>query len=240
MKKTTFLLTLICSITLFTWAQSESMIPLIGEEAPSFTAKSTNGQITFPDDYGKNWKILFSHPRDFTPVCSTEILELASMQSEFKKLNVELVVLSTDKLTAHHDWKAALELIDYKGAGTQKINFPLVTDESLTVSNLYGMLHTSASPDRDVRGVFIINPDNVVESVSFYPMDIGRNIDEIKRLVMALQQTKMHEETATPANWNPEDDLLVKYLDEDAKEELNMPSSSLYQIAWFMTFKKSE
>ena len=133
---------LILSIGLFilcvgTVFSQGSKIPLIGSKAPSFTEESTNGQITFPDDYGKKWKILFSHTQDFTPVCSTELLELASMQNEFEKLGVKIAVISTNELALHKMWKTHLEALDYKGRGPQKIEFPLFDDHQFVASKMY-------------------------------------------------------------------------------------------------------
>lgn len=124
-----------------TFSQSNSKIPLIGSKAPSFTAQSTSGELKFPNDFGKSWKILFSHPQDFTPVCSSELLELAYLQSDFDKLGVKIAIISTDNLEQHESWVSYLEEIDYLGSGTQKINFPVIDDQKKTASRLYGMLH---------------------------------------------------------------------------------------------------
>ena len=138
------------------FSQSSTSIPLIGSTAPSFSAKSTNGKVVFPDDFGKSWKILFSHPQDFTPVCSSELLELAYMQKDFERLGVKIAVISTDDVEQHNMWKAHLEELDYKGRGTQKINFPIFDDSKATASKTYGMLHEPVSTNKDIRGVFII------------------------------------------------------------------------------------
>jgi peroxiredoxin 2/4 len=240
MKKNVILLALFCLITTLVWSQNETKIPLIGDKAPTFTALSTKGVITFPDDYGHKWKILFSHPRDFTPVCSTELLELANMQQDFDVLNAQLVVMSTDKIRSHKDWKAALETVDFKGEGAKEINFPIVADESMAASKTYGMLHYPVSTSKDVRGVFIINPDNIVEAVYFYPMNVGRNMDEIKRSLIALQTTEKSDNVSTPADWQPGDDVLLNYLTANEKANLDSPSSYIYQPIWFITYKKSD
>src|SRR5450759_544043 len=142
MKKMLLFVLLAFSVTQL-WSQEIRYIkvPLVGEEAPLFTASSTNGTINFPVDYGRKWKMLFSHPQSFTPVCTTEILELAYAQSEFDKLNVALVVLSTDPNDQHVQWKKAMEEINYQGRGLVKIRFPLVEDDKLVVSRQYGMIH---------------------------------------------------------------------------------------------------
>ena len=175
-------------------------IPLIGEEAPSFTTETTAGTINFPLDFGRNWKIIFSHPMDFTPVCSTELIELANLQDEFERLGVKIITVSTDPLETHKQWKKVLEQIDYKEYPRQKINFPIVDDSNLVIAKLYGMIHRESDNNRDVRGVFIIDPDNKIRAEFFYPMEVGRNMNEILRSVIALQTTDRNN-VMTPANW---------------------------------------
>jgi len=164
-------------------------IPMIGEDAPKFFAESTSGSLAFPDDCGQNWKILFSHPRDFTPVCSSEILQLARMQNEFAKLRTSIVVISTDFLKSHYEWKKELEDIKNEKYNPGKIGFPLVADDQFVISKRYGMMHKSASTTQTVRGVFFINPDNKIAAFAFYPMNIGRNLEDIKSTLLALQAT---------------------------------------------------
>src|SRR5512138_47670 len=155
MKKIVLLTTLLCFGVMFAWSQKPEnvQIPLIGDQAITFTGESTNGPITFPDDFGRKWKILFSHPKDFTPVCSSELLELASLQKDFKNLNTAILVVSTDNLEQHKSWKEALEKVNYEGKGPQQINFPLVADDKKIISAEYGMLHANESTTKDVRGV---------------------------------------------------------------------------------------
>ncbi len=230
------------------WAQENSKftVPLIGEEAPSFTARSTNGSVSFPGDYAGKWKILFSHPQDFTPICSSEILELAQMQDDFKKMNVELVVVSVDPLDMHNSWKSALEMVTYKDRAPVAIKFPLVEDVDLSISRAYGMLHLLpgsirdvrgefvVDPDnRDVRGVFVIDPDNKIRATFFYPLEIGRNLDELERTVAALQ-THDSQNVLTPANWKPGDDVFVPY-----QQDFTKVDPAIYSIAWFMLAKKT-
>lgn len=212
-------------------------IPLIGEIAPSFTAESTAGTVNFPDDYGRNWKILFSHPQDFTPVCSSEILELAHLQSEFDKLNTKLIVMSTDPLSTHTQWKKALEGLDYKGRTPSKIKFPLVDDENLVVSKAYGMIHAPSNTTRDVRGVFIIDPDNVIQAIYFYPVSVGRSTEELLRSVVALQTTAKGD-VMTPADWKAGNDVFLPYLPGENDKKTSTTKDDIYQIAWFMTYKK--
>lgn len=189
MKKEFVLLTLLffCVCDLKSQYNSGSNIPMIGDNAPGFIAESTNGTVSFPDDYADHWKILFSHPRDYTPVCSSEILQLARMQDEFAKLGTNLVVISTDFLQSHFQWKKDLEAIKYGKNEPVKITFPLVADDHFIISRKYGMMHKSVSTTQTVRGVFFINPANKIAAVVFYPMNIGRNMEDIKSTLLALQ-----------------------------------------------------
>lgn len=243
--RTLFLLTSVLFFTLgHLFAQNINgiKIPLIGATAPSFKAETTNGSLHFPDDYGRNWKIIFSHPRDFTPVCSSEILELAQMQNEFKDLNVKFVILSTDLLEKHKQWKAALEQTEYKGKDPVKIDFPFVDDNNMDISKKYGMLHLPVSTTKDVRGVFIISPTNKIESIHFYPMNIGRNMEEIKRTVMALQAASgdINSQLLTPANWKLGDDLMVPHYPYTESQLIQDPglADKYYNVGSFMWFKK--
>jgi peroxiredoxin 2/4 len=223
------------------WSQGKNTprIPLIGENAPSFTAESTNGQITFPDDFGFKWKILFSHPADFTPVCSSELLELAQMQNDFDNLDVKIAVLSTDTLYKHISWKKSLETLKYKGREPVKIKFPLIDDNSCYASKEYGMLHYPTSTVRDVRGVFIIDPRNKVRAIFFYPTEIGRDMNEIRRTVVALQ-TSDKGKILTPANWEPGDDVLIPHVKtyEEAENLGESTDKETYKVSWYMLFKK--
>ena len=218
------------------WSQdnSDSRIPLIGSQAPSFTAKTTNGELTFPGDYSSNWKILFSHPKDFTPVCSSEILELAQRQEEFSKLGVKIVVLSTDTLYQHKSWVSTLDTLRYKGRTPVAIKFPLVDDNTKYISKLYGMLHNPVSTTKDVRGVFIIDPKNKIRAIFFYPSEVGRNFDELERTIVALQMSDK-EHVMTPANWKPGEDVFLPYQTKESKVDPNV-----YYIAPFMLAKKMQ
>jgi peroxiredoxin (alkyl hydroperoxide reductase subunit C) len=231
------------AFVIFTLSQlsaQDVLVPMIGSKAPSFTANSTNGKINFPADYGKNWKILFSHPKDFTPVCSSEMLELAYDQKSFDELGVKLAVLSTDILEQHNSWKSALEEIHYKDRDPVKINFPLIADNDLTVSKLYGMIQSPESISKNIRGVYFIDPDNNIRAIMFYPNEVGRNIEELKRTVIALQSNYAHRDTVTPANWQKGDDVIIPVLSQSDKDNLDSPDSDYYQMSWFLTFKKSD
>ncbi len=161
--------------------------PMLGDDAPSFTAESTTGTVVFPADYGFKWKILFSHPADFTPVCTSEILELAASQNDFDKLGAKVVVVSVDQVDNHVAWEKNMETIKYKDREPAKIEFPLVSDPNLEISRAYGMIQPNTSSTRDVRGVFIVDPKNKIRAMFFYPMEVGRNLGEIERTLVALQ-----------------------------------------------------
>ena len=223
------------------WAQEKNKInyPMLGDKAPSFTAESTTGTVNFPEDYIYKWKILFSHPADFTPVCTSEILELAEAQKDFKKLGTKIVIVSTDKLDMHTQWEKSMETIRYKDREPVKIEFPLVSDADYSISKEYGMLQSGASSTKDVRGVYIVDPKNKIRAMFFYPMEIGRNLDEIERTLVALQ-TADKLQVLIPANWQPGGDVLMPYsksTDEAANLALQ-DNPDYYQVTWYMRFKK--
>lgn len=220
---------------------SQSRIPMLGETAPSFQANTTNGKLEFPEDFGNNWKILLSHPKDFTPVCTSEILQLAQMQEEFTALNVKLAIISTDELDSHNQWKQHMEDILLESGHSKEIEFPLIEDNKARISNKYGMLHAWENPTRDVRGVFIISPDNEIKSINFYPMNIGRNMEEIKRVVVALQ-TSEEEQVLIPANWNQGDDVLMKYVPYSDQELADNPDlkNQYYKVGVNLWYKKGK
>lgn len=177
---------------------NEFRIPLIGEMAPEFNSASTMGQINFPADYKGKWTVLFSHPADFTPVCTTEFMAFQDKIEEFKKRNVELIGYSVDGIQSHIAW-----VNNIKEKFDVEISFPIVADMSLAFK--YGMLQTSADSNHTVRAVFFINPEGKIAALMYYPLSNGRNIDEIIRLIDSLQMSASHGR-ATPANW-PENRL---------------------------------
>lgn len=233
-----FLAVLLSSFTLLN-AQENNCIPLINEVAPSFTAASTTGNIKFPEDYFAKWKIIFSHPADFTSVCSTEIMELARMQDDFKKLNTQVMVISTDGLNSHIQWVHSLESIEMNGAYIPKIEFPIIADPTMAISKLYGMLDKS-SYHKTVRAVFIIDDNNKIRAIIYYPGEVGRNFNEIKRVLIALQSVS-EDNILTPANWMPGDDFMIPSPStvEEAKKLENKKSDELYNKTWYMWYKKN-
>ena len=236
------LLIFIFALTFYVSAQQgeSQRIPLIGTLAPSFKSPSTNGMINFPKDFGEHWKILFAHPRDFTPVCSSEILELAYRQNEFQQLNTKIAILSVDKMVSHQSWKADLESIEFKGRDKVKIEFPLIVDSSSVISYKYGMLDSNASVGQSVRGVFFIDPENKIRAFQFYPSEVGRNVDEIIRTLKALQTHDQNKNIVLPVNWQPGDDYMLPFLTPEDKEELKKPDSNIYYINWYMIYKKGK
>lgn len=236
MKKSMLAFLVVCLFSLSTTAQN-NQIPLIGSEAPSFKAMSTQGTLNFPKDFGKSWKILFSHPQDFTPVCSTELLEMAALQPEFDKLGVKVAVISTDNVETHKLWVKYLEEVNYKNRGHLDIKFPVIEDPKALASKEYGMLHEPASTNRDIRGVYIIDENNIVRAINFYPLQVGRNMNEIIRTVEALQTTDKSS-VYTPANWQKGDDVIVPFsplTKEESMSDADKPG--YYKVGnriWFM------
>ncbi len=217
-----------------------SKLPLIGEKAPSFKAETTQGPITFPDDYAGKWVIFFSHPADFTPVCTTEFMTFASMADEFNELNCELLGLSIDSTFSHIAWLRTIkEKIEYKGMKNVEVNFPVISDLTMEVSKKFGMLQPSASTTQAVRAVFIIDPEATVRAMLYYPLSNGRNMEEIKRLLIAMQHSDEHS-IATPANWEIGDDVIVPPPGScgAARERVDGAGEEYYCLDWFLCLKK--
>ena len=185
----------------------------LGDTAPDFTAESTAGEINFHDYLGDSWGVLFSHPKDFTPVCTTELGEVARLKPEFDKRNVKVVGLSVDPLADHNAW--AGDIAETQG---HALNFPLLADPQRKVSDAYGMIHPNANDTLTVRSVFIIDPAKKVRLIITYPASTGRNFDEILRVIDSLQLTDGYK-VATPVNWKDGDDVIIvpALSDEDAK-----------------------
>ncbi|SFM58748.1 peroxiredoxin [Methanolobus profundi] len=215
-------------------------MPLIGDDAPTFKAKTTMGEISFPKDYKGKWVILFSHPADFTPVCTTEFMTFATMQEEFRELNTELIGLSIDSIYAHIAWLRTIkEKIVYKGMKDVEVNFPVIEDLKMDVAKKFGMVQPNASDTQAVRAVFIMDPKAKVRAILYYPLSNGRNMDEIKRLVLAMQKSDA-ENIATPANWQPGDDVIIPPPGScgTAKERVETEEEGKYCLDWFMCLRK--
>jgi peroxiredoxin 2/4 len=217
-------------------------MPLIGDDAPAFEASTTQGPISFPADYKGKWVVLFSHPADFTPVCTTEFMTFASMKEEFKALNTELIGLSIDSLFAHIAWLRTIkEKIEYKGMKDIDVSFPVIEDLRMIVAKKYGMVQPNASTTQAVRAVFVIDPEAKVQAIIYYPLSNGRNMDEIKRLILALQKSRK-DGVATPANWQPGDDVIIPPPGScgAAKERVESKEEGKYCLDWFMCLKKDK
>lgn len=185
----------------------------LGDDAPDFTAESTEGTIDFLDWKKGSWAVLFSHPKDFTPVCTTELGTVAKLKPEFDKRNVKVIGLSVDGVSEHDEWSKDIE--ETQGAA---LNFPLLADPDRKVADLYDMIHPNANDTLTVRSVFIIGPDDKVKLTLTYPASTGRNFDEILRVIDSLQLTANHK-VATPANWKEGEEVIIvpAVSDEDAK-----------------------
>ncbi|HOD93517.1 MAG TPA: peroxiredoxin [Clostridia bacterium] len=216
-------------------------MPLLGDDAPAFTAVTTQGKINFPADYKGKWVILFSHPADFTPVCTTEFMTFGSMMEEFKALNTELVGLSVDSLYAHIAWLRRIQELEWNGKKNIEIKFPLIEDIRMDVSKLYGMVQPGQSNTQAVRAVFVIDPKGKIRTILYYPLSTGRNFDEIKRIIQALQKADA-EQCATPADWRPGDDVIVPTAGScgTAKERMESKDENMYCLDWFLCFRKQK
>ena len=187
----------------------------LGDEAPNFTAETTEGTIDFYEWKGDSWAVLFSHPKDYTPVCTTELGETAKLKPEFDKRGVKVIGLSVDPLEDHVGWSKDIE--ETQGA---KVNFPMIADPDRKVATLYDMIHPNASDTLTVRSVFVIGPDNKVKLTLTYPASTGRNFNEILRAIDSLQLTAK-ESVATPVNWQPGEEVIIPpaVSDEEAKQK---------------------
>jgi alkyl hydroperoxide reductase subunit AhpC len=187
----------------------------LGDIAPDFTAETTEGQVRFHDWLGQDWGVLFSHPKDFTPVCTTELGEVAKLKAEFAKRGVKVIGLSVDPLDAHARWSK--DIAETQGAAP---NFPMIADPERKVADLYGMIHPNASDTATVRSVFVIGPDKKVKLMITYPASTGRDFGEILRVIDSLQLTARYQ-VATPVNWRQGGDVIIvpAVTDEQAKEK---------------------
>ncbi len=186
----------------------------LGDTAPDFTAHTTEGELSFHDWLGDSWGLFFSHPADFTPVCTTELGRTASLSAQFKRRGVKVIALSVDPLGKHHDWLADIE--ETQGSA---VDFPIISDEDRKVSELYDMIHPGVSEKATVRSVFIVGPDKKIKLTLTYPPSTGRNFQEIIRVIDSLQLTA-HHSLATPADWEAGDDCIISpsVSDEQAAE----------------------
>ncbi len=221
-------------------AEEAPRVPLIGEDAPAFTAETTQGKINFPADYKGKWVILFSHPADFTPVCTTEFMAFATMMPQFKALNCELVGLSIDSTFSHIAWLRTIkDKIRYKDMKDVEVTFPVIADIKMTVAKKFGMVQPSADDTKAVRAVFFIDPKAKIRALIYYPLSNGRNFAEIKRLLVAMQTSDAHQ-CATPANWEPGDDVIIPPPGScgAAKDRVEKAGKDYECLDWFLCLKK--
>lgn len=184
-------------------------MPRIGDAAPEFKAVTTQGEINFPSDYKGQWVILFSHPADFTPVCTSEFITFASLEDKFAKANCKLVGLSVDGLYSHIAWLRTIkDKIEYKGMKNVEVKFPLIEDITMNVARKYGMIQPGESSTKAVRAVFFIDPKGIIRAIIYYPLSMGRNFDELYRALIAMQTADAFS-IATPADWRPGDEVIV-------------------------------
>ena len=215
-------------------------MPRIGDPAPAFTAVTTQGEITFPADYSGSWVILFSHPADFTPVCTTEFMTFASMQEEFAELNTKLVGLSVDGLYSHIAWLRTIkEKIEFNGMKDVEVTFPLIEDITMNVASLYGMIMPGEDSTKAVRAVFVIDPKGVIRTIIYYPLSLGRNFDELKRVIIALQAADALS-VATPADWRPGKPVIVPPAGScgTAKDRVEGKEDGVTCVDWFFCTKE--
>ncbi len=215
-------------------------MPRIGDVAPSFTAKTTQGDINFPEDYAGKWVILFSHPADFTPVCTSEFMTFATMAEEFKKYNTELVGLSVDGLYSHIAWLRTIqEKITFRDMKNVEVTFPLIDDVSMNVASKYGMIMPGEAETQAVRAVFFIDPNAKIRTIIYYPLSLGRNFDELLRVVKGLQTADAFD-VALPADWRPGERVIVPTPGScgTAKERMEGAEEGVECVDWFFCLKE--
>ena len=213
--------------------------PVLGSKAPFFEANTTHGNIRFPDDFKGKWVIFFSHPADFTPVCSTEFIAFARKQQELKALNTELIALSVDTMFKHSHWIHSIEEALSEKEGLS-IDFPVIDDSELQVATKYDMIHPDVSEVLTVRTLYIIDPEGTIQLITHYPEGLGRSVDEIIRSLRGLQKLR-EERIAIPANWVPGDDVIAiphdMYLDS-VEARMAKDNSIKECIDWYLCFKE--
>jgi thioredoxin-dependent peroxiredoxin len=186
----------------------------LGDDAPNFTADTTEGTLDFYDWKGDSWAVLFSHPKDFTPVCTTELGRVAALKPEFDKRNTKIIGLSVDPLDSHQGWSQ--DIAEVTGSA---LNYPLIADSDRTIADLYDMIHPNAADTVTVRSVFVVGPDNKVKLTLTYPQSTGRNFEEVLRVIDSLQLTAKHK-VSTPADWKQGEDVIIvpAVSDDEARE----------------------
>ena len=219
--------------------QQQFSMPRIGDKAPEFKAVTTQGDINFPSDYKGSWSILFSHPADFTPVCTSEFMTFAHLEEKFANANCKLVGLSIDGLYSHIAWLRTIkEKIKFNGMKDIEVKFPLIEDISMEIAKKYGMIQPGESKTQAVRAVFFIDPKGIVRALIYYPLSLGRNFDEIYRALIAMQTSDKFN-VATPADWYPGDDVIISPAGSCGVAEDRMTNTDdLNCEDWFFCTKK--
>lgn len=213
-------------------------MPRIGDAAPEFKAVTTQGEINFPSDYKGKWTILFSHPADFTPVCTSEFMTFAKMEKQFNEANCDLIGLSIDGLYSHIAWLRTIkEKIEYKGMKDIEVTFPLIEDIKMDVAKKYGMIQPNEDSTKAVRAVFFIDPKGIIRAIIYYPLSLGRNFDELYRALIAMQ-TSDEFGVATPADWRPGDDVIVSPAGSCGTAQERMETKDIDCKDWFFCTKK--
>jgi peroxiredoxin (alkyl hydroperoxide reductase subunit C) len=214
-------------------------MPLIGDKAPAFKALTTQGDISFPEDYVGKWVILFSHPADFTPTCTTEFMTFASMAEDFEARNCQLIGLSIDSNYSHIAWLRKIKELEWNGMSDIEVRFPVIADLKMDVAHKFGMLQPNEDDTHAVRAVFIMDPEAKVRAILYYPLSNGRNMDEIMRLLVAMQTSDEYG-IATPANWQPGDEVIVPPPGScgQAEERVEGAGDDYRCLDWFLCLKK--
>ena len=214
-------------------------MPRIGDKAPEFKAVTTQGPINFPADFAGSWVIFFSHPADFTPVCTSEFMTFATMEKRFEEAGCKLVGLSVDGLYSHIAWLRTIkEKIEYKGMKNVEVNFPLIEDITMEVAHKYGMLQPGESSTKAVRAVFFIDPKGIIRAIIYYPLSMGRNFEELYRALIAMKTADAFS-VATPADWQPGDDVIVPTAGSCGVAKQRMESKEeMHCYDWFFCTKK--
>jgi peroxiredoxin (alkyl hydroperoxide reductase subunit C) len=219
--------------------QNQEMVamPRIGDKAPEFKAVTTQGEINFPADYKGSWVILFSHPADFTPVCTSEFMTFATLEKKFNEANCKLVGLSVDGLYSHIAWLRTInEKIQYKGMKGVEVKFPLIEDITMEVAKKYGMIQPGESNTKAVRAVFFIDPKGIIRAIIYYPLSLGRNFDELYRALIAMQTADAFS-VATPADWRPGDEVIVPTAGSCGVAKERMEDKNVKCYDWFFCTK---
>jgi len=212
--------------------------PMIGDIAPHFMANTTNGPIKFPEFFKGHWVILFSHPLDFTPVCTSEFMAFQSMMDEFEKFNTKIIGLSIGAISSHLAWFRAIhDDIVFNGWKNMNIEFPVIEDLDTKISKLYGMIHPNTSDTKTIRAVFIIDPHGIIRTILYYPQTTGRNLMEIKRILIALQTADAFN-VSTPVNWEPGKPVIEPAPKTSSEMQKRLRNKTLNVLAWFFALRK--